>query len=157
MELGKVADKDSGEARPQPEALIRLGDQPSLEELVLAKLRSAAADESLLQCPKLPEILALWQKLAGEAEPVTWVNQVGRDDHNLAMLLEKFMEKDFSHSMIQVDGESRYRLDQTTLTFFLDPGSILERARTLTKSEWLGQPQQDALRQFLKDYRPKGK
>jgi predicted KAP-like P-loop ATPase len=156
VELGKVADKQSGEARPQAEALIRLGDQASLEELVLAKLRNAAADESLLLCPKLPEILALWQKLAGEAEPVTWVNQVGRNDQNLAIILEKFMEKDFSHSMIQVDGNSRYRLNQKVLTPFLDPGSILDRARTLAKSEWLGQPQQDALCQFIKHYKPKG-
>jgi predicted KAP-like P-loop ATPase len=119
-------------------------------------VRNAADDESLLQCPKLSEILALWQNLAGDAEPVTWVNQVVRDDHNLAMLLEKFMEKDFSHSMIHVDGESRYRLNQKVLTPFLDPGSILDRTRTLTKSEWLGHPQQEALRQFIKEYRPKG-
>ena len=66
------------------------------------------------------------------------------------------MEKDFSHSMIQVDGNSRYHLNQKILTPFLDPGSILDRARTLVESEWLGQPQQDALRQFIKDYKPKG-
>ncbi len=156
MELGKLSDKHAGEARPQPEALIRQGDQTALEQLVLAKVRNAAADESLLQCPKLPEILALWQYLTDNAEPVTWVNQVVGDDHNLAILLEKFMKKDFSHSMIQVDGESRYLLTQTALTPFLDPGSILDRARTLTKSEWLGQPQQDALRQFIKHYKPKG-
>ncbi len=156
MELGKLSDKHAGEARPQPEALIRQGDQASLEKLVLAKVRNAADDESLLQGPKLPEILALWQNLAGNIEPITWVNQVVRDDHNLAILLERFMKKDFSHSMIQVDGESRYRLNQTALTPFLDPGNILDRIRTLTKSEWLGQPQQDALCQFIKDYKPKG-
>jgi predicted KAP-like P-loop ATPase len=156
MELGKLSDKHAGEARPQPEALIRHGDQASLEELVLAKVRNAADDESLLQCPKLPAILALWQNLAGNAEPVAWVNEVVRDDRNLAILLEKFMEKDFSHSMIQVNGDSRYRLNQKLLTPFLDPWSIRDRTRTLTKSEWLGQPQQDALRQFIKDYKPKG-
>jgi predicted KAP-like P-loop ATPase len=156
MELGKLSDKHAGEARPQPDALIRRQDQAALEQLVLLKVRNAANDESLLQCPKLPEILALWQDLTDNAEPVTWVNEVGRDDHNLAMLLERFMQKDFDHSMIQVDGESRYRLTQTALTPFLDPGSILDRARTLTKSEWLAPPQQDALRHFIKDYKPKG-
>jgi predicted KAP-like P-loop ATPase len=154
-ELGKLSDKHAGDARPQPEALIRQGDQTGLEKLVLAKVRNAADDESLLQCPKLPEILALWQNLSGDAEPVTWVNKVVRDDHNLSIILEKFMDKEFSHSMIQVDGESRYRLNQTALTSFLDPWSILDRIRTLTKSEWLGQPQQDALRQFIKGYKTK--
>ena len=66
------------------------------------------------------------------------------------------MAKDFSHSMIQVDGDSRYRLNQKVLSPFLDLGSILDRTRALTKSEWLGQPQQDALRQFIKDYKSKG-
>ena len=154
MELGRISDKH-GEAQPQPEALIRHGDQASLEKLVLDKVRNAAKDKSLLQCPKLPEILALWQNLAGNAEPLTWVNNLVGDDRNLAILLEKFMEKDFSHSMIQAVGDSRYRLNQKVLTPFLDPGSILDRTRTLAKSEWLGQPQQDALRQFIKDYKPK--
>ena len=121
-----------------------------------SKVRQAAADESLLKCPKLPEILSLWQDLAGDAEPITWVRQVGRDDHHLANLLEKFMEKDFSHSMMQVHGNPRYRLNQKVLAPFLDPGSILDRIRALAESELLGQPQKDALRQFIKHYEPKG-
>jgi predicted KAP-like P-loop ATPase len=157
MELGRISDKHAGEAKHQTEALIRHDDQAGLEKLVLDKVRNAAKDKSLLQCPKLPEILALWQNLAGNAEPVTWVNNMVGDDRNLAILLEKFMEKDFSHSIIQVVGDSRYRLNQKALMPFLDPESILDRTRTLTKSEWLGQPQQDALRQFIKDYKPKSR
>jgi predicted KAP-like P-loop ATPase len=156
-ELGKLSDKQAGEARPQPETLIRQGDQAALEKLVLAKVQNAAEDESLLQCPKLPEILALWQNLTGNAETVTWVNKVGRDDRNLAILLEKFMHKDFRHSMVQAEGESRYHLAQTALTPFLDPRSILDRIHSLTESAWLGQPQRDALRQFIKNYKPKGR
>ena len=156
-ELGKISDKQAGEGQSKTETLIRHGDQTNLEELVLAKVRNAAGDESLLQCPKLPEILALWQNLSDIDEPIAWVNKVVRDDHNLAILLERFMKKDFSHSMIQVDGESRYRLTQAALIPFLDPRSIIDRVHTLTKSEWLGQPQQDALRQFIKDYKPKSR
>ena len=156
MELGKLSDKQAGAERPKPEALIRHSDQVALADLVLAKVRDAGRDNSLLTCPKLPHILSLWKDLTGDAEPVTWVSQVERDDRNLAALLEKFMERNVSHSMIQVDGNPRYRLNQKALTPFLDPGSILDRTRTLTKSEWLGQPQQDALRQFIRDYKPKG-
>jgi hypothetical protein len=156
MELGKLSHKDAGEKRSKAEALIRPDDQVGLAELVLAKVRNAAIDDSLLQCPKLPKILSLWQDLAGNAEPITWVQQVVGDDHNLAILLEKFMEKDFSHSMMQVHGDPRYRLNQKILTPFLDPGSILNRARALTESELLGPPQKDALRQFIKLYELKG-
>jgi predicted KAP-like P-loop ATPase len=153
MELGKLSNKQEG---PKAEALICRDDLVGLEDLVLSKIRNAATDGSLLKCPKLPEILALWKALAGDAEPITWVQQVVGDDRHLVDLLEKFMEKDFRHSMIQLDGYPRYRLNQKILTPFLDPGSILDRARALTESELLGQPQKDALRQFIKHCEPKG-
>ena len=66
-----------------PDALIRHGDQAALEELVLAKVRQAATDDSLLKCPKLPQILSLWQDLAGNAEPITWVQKMVGDDRHL--------------------------------------------------------------------------
>jgi predicted KAP-like P-loop ATPase len=156
MELGKLSDKPTGEGRPLAEALIRHGDQVGLEDLVLSKVRNAATNGSLLKCPKLPEILSFWKTRAGDAEPITWVGQVRRDDGNLAILLESFMKKDFSHSMIQVNGDPRYHLNPKVLTPFLDPGSILERTRTLAESEWLGKPQKDALRQFIKHCELKG-
>ena len=157
MELGKLRDKNGEAERPKADALIHPDDQVALEKLVLAKVRGAAGDASLLTCPKLPQILSLWKDLAGDAEAVTWVKQIGGDDRNLAILLDKFMEKDFSHSLIQLDGKPRYRLDPKNLTPFLDPGSILDRTRTLTKSEWLGEPQKDALRQFIQNYELKGR
>ncbi len=157
MELGKLRDKNADEKRPKADALIHNDDRVALENLVLAKVRGAARDDSLLTCPKLLQILALWKDLAGDAEPVTWVKEVGRDDRNLSILLDNFMEKDFSHSMIQVDGKPRYRLDPKNLSPFLDPGSILDRARTLAKNDWLGEPQKDALRQFIRNYEPKGR
>jgi predicted KAP-like P-loop ATPase len=156
-ELGKLSHKQAGEDSPMPEALIRQDDLVGLEGLVLSKIQNAATDESLLMCPKLPEILALWQGLAGDAEPITWVNQVGRDDHNLAILLEKFMKRELSHSMLQVNGDPRYHLNQKVLAPFLNPEIILDRSRTLAESEWLGKPQKAALRQFIKDSELKGR
>jgi hypothetical protein len=66
------------------------------------------------------------------------------------------MEKDFNHAIIRVDGDSRYHLNPKVLTPFLDPTSILDRTRTLAESAWLGQPQKDALRHFIKHCEPKG-
>jgi predicted KAP-like P-loop ATPase len=156
MELGKLNDKYAGEERSKAEALIRHGDQAILEDLVLSKVRDAATDESLLTCPKLPEILLLWKDLAGNAEPMTWVNQVVGDDRNLANLLEKFLVKDYSHSMIQMEGTPRYRLNPKVLELFPDPGAILNRTRTLMESDRLAGPQKDALCQFIKSYEIKG-
>jgi predicted KAP-like P-loop ATPase len=56
MELGKLREQYADEAQPKAESLVRREDLLGLEELVLAKVRQAAADESLLMCPKLPEI-----------------------------------------------------------------------------------------------------
>jgi hypothetical protein len=84
------------------------------------------------------------------------VSQVASEDRNLAALLEKFMERDVSHSMIRMDGNARYHLNPKALAPFLDPGKILERTRALMQSAWLGDPQKDALRQFIKDCELKG-
>jgi predicted KAP-like P-loop ATPase len=151
MELSKLSGRCADDSGRKAEALIRHDDQTDLEALALAKVRNAAADDSLLQCPKLPEILSLWQNLSGDNEPKTWVGKVGGDDHNLANLLEKFMKKDYSHSMIQAGGEPRYRLNPEVLAPFLEPGSLVDRAQSLTKRAWLGEPQKDALRHFIKD------
>jgi hypothetical protein len=82
---------------------------------------------------------------------------MGHDDRKLANLMEKFMEKESGYSMSHGDGTPRYRLNQKGLTPFLDPGDLLERTRSLMGSEWLGEPQKDALRRYLKNYEFKGR
>jgi hypothetical protein len=67
------------------------------------------------------------------------------------------MEKESGHTMSQGDGKPRYRLNPKVLMPFLDPGNLLDRTRTLTGSEWLGEPQKDALRQYIKNCEFKGR
>jgi predicted KAP-like P-loop ATPase len=132
----------------------RRSDQESLEALVLAKVRDAAQDGLLLACPKLADFLSMWKDLAGEAEPKAWMMKVAGDDRNLAQLLQKFLEKDFNHMTVKMDGGHRYHLNHKALKAFLNPDSIVDRARTLTGSDWLSDLQQEALRQFLEAYGP---
>lgn len=155
MVLSKLGDKYANDEHAKVVPLIRHSDQVSLEELALAKVRDAAKDESLLTCPKLPELLSLWKDLAGDAEPRSWLDKIVLDDHTLANLLEKFLEKDFSHTMLKVEAGARYRLNHRTLEAYLEPASLLGRVRTLAKSAWLSEPQKVALQQFLKIYKPK--
>ncbi len=156
MELSKLADKYAGDEHAKGVPLIRHNDQVRLEELALSKVRDAAADESLLKCPKLPELLSLWKGLAGDAEPQKWIHKIVGDDHNLANLLDKFLERDFSQTMLRVDGGPRYRLNHRVLESYLEPGSLLDRVRTLVKSGWLSEVQKVALHQFLETYDSKG-
>jgi predicted KAP-like P-loop ATPase len=155
MELSKLADKYASGDHAKVESLIRQNDQVSLEALALAKVRDAAKDESLFNCPKLIELLSLWKGLAGDAEPKKWVNRMAADDHNLVSLLEKFIEKDYSQTMLKVDGGPRYRLNHRVLESYLEPGSLLNRVRTLLKSDWLSESQQVALHQFIENQNSK--
>ncbi len=52
VELGKLSDKQAIAERPKAEALIRSSDQVALAALVVAKLRDAARDNSLLTSPQ---------------------------------------------------------------------------------------------------------
>jgi predicted KAP-like P-loop ATPase len=155
-ELSKLADKYAKDERAKVVPLIRHNDQINLEELALAKVRDAAQNESLLKCPKLPELLSLWKGLAGDAEPKKWLYEIGGDDQNLLNLLEKFLEKDFSRKMLRVEGGSRYRLNHRVLETYLEPESLLGRIRTMAKNGGLSQHQQAALAQFLEIYDAQG-
>jgi predicted KAP-like P-loop ATPase len=155
MVMGKLSDKYASDEHSKVVPLIRHTDQTGLEELALLKVRDAAKEESLLSCPKLPELLSLWKELAGDAEPKNWLNRIVEDDHNLANLLEKFLEKDVGQTMLKIEGGSRYRLNHRLLEAYLEPASLLSRVRTLAKSTWLSEIQKVALRQFLKIYKPK--
>jgi predicted KAP-like P-loop ATPase len=155
MELSKLADRYASDEHAKAGPLIRHDDQVSLEKLALAKVRDAAQDESLLKCPKLPELLSLWNKLAGDPEPKNWLAKIVKNDHNLINLLEKFLERDFSHIMIKVESGPRYRLNCRVLETYLEPGKLLGRVRTLVKSARLSKLQKLALRQFLATYQPK--
>ena len=149
MVLGKLDAKPAGEGRPEANKLIRHNDQVSLEAMVLAKVRDAAQGESLLNCPKLPNLLSMWKDLAGEAEPKDWVTKVANDDGNLVKLLEQFLEKDFSHTMIKAGDGRQYHLNHKALEPFLAAGSMLDRSRSLAQRLQLSKLQQDALRQFI--------
>lgn len=154
MELGKLSEKYANDEHAKVAPLIRHPDQVSLEDLALAKLRDAAKDESLLKCPKLPELLSMWKDLAGDAEPKNWLHKIVGDDRNLVTLLEKFLEKDFSHAMLKVESDLRYRLNHRVLESYLEPGILLDRVRLQAKNPRMSELQKFALEQFLEIYEP---
>ncbi|MFZ5449296.1 MAG: KAP family NTPase [Thermodesulfobacteriota bacterium] len=155
-ELGKIAEKYADDDRSKVMPLIRHSDQVKLEELALAKIRGAARDGSLLKSPKLPELLTMWKGLGGDAEPKNWVNKLMVDDHNLLDLLENFLERESSHSMLKVEGGPLCRLNHRSLESYLEPARLVDRVRTLSENRRLSQSQKLALHQFLEIYEVKG-
>jgi predicted KAP-like P-loop ATPase len=156
MELSKLADKYAHDEHAKVAPLIRHNDQLSLEDLVLSKVRQASKEESLLMCPKLPELLSLWRDLAGDAGPKNWVQQISGDDRKLLNFLGKFTEKAFGHSMFNVESDPCCRLNHRILETCLDPSNLLDRVRALAGSPWLSESQKVLIEQFLEIYEPKG-
>jgi predicted KAP-like P-loop ATPase len=156
MELSKLADKYANDEHAKGKPLLRHNDLVSLEDLALSKLREATQNGSFLKSPKLPELLALWKDLAGDAEPQNWVHKIVGDDHNLINFLTKFMEKELSHSMLKVEDGARYRLNHRVLETYVDPSNLLDRVRVLAQRVRLSEPQKVALEQFLETYELQG-
>jgi predicted KAP-like P-loop ATPase len=156
LELDKLQNKYASDGRPKGQKLIQTNDHDTLVRLVLAKVRGAARDGSLLDGPKLPEILFQWKIMAGEEEPKSWVTTMALHDSGLAGLLEKFLEKDFGHTMIKMEGVSQFRINFKALESFLDLREIMPRIPALLESSDLSAPQKDALAHFLKIYENSG-
>jgi predicted KAP-like P-loop ATPase len=156
IELGKLAEKYASDEGAKVTPVLPQADQVSLEELTLAKVRDAARDDSLLDCLKLPELLSLWKRLGGDTEPKNWVNKIVGDDHNLGLLLEKFLEKDVGYPMLKVESGQRFHLNHRLLESWLEPGNLLHRVRSLAKRSGLNETRQVVLQQFLETYASKG-
>jgi predicted KAP-like P-loop ATPase len=150
LELDKLNNKYASEGRSKGQRLIHSADHDSLVRLVLAKVQSAAQDGSLLNCPKLPEILFQWKIMAGDDEPKTWVVTMARIDSSLVSLLGKFLEKDFAHTMLRMESSPQYRMNYKALEPFLSLADLLPRIPSLLESPWLSDPQKEALTLFLK-------
>jgi hypothetical protein len=84
------------------------------------------------------------------------VQKVVGENRNALSFLAKFLEKDFSRSMLKAESSPRYRLNHRVLEHYLDPSNLLDQVRALAGSARLSEPQAIALEQFLKIYEPQG-
>lgn len=149
QEQGKYG---ADESIPEEEWLISNLHLKELEEIALKRLREAAQQNSLLQVPKLPEILSYWQSWAGKEEVKQWVQTIIDNDEGLVNLLERFLQKDFSEYGSDEIQKTDYRLDPKWLEPYLEPSSIIDRVRSLGEKTELTEEQRTAIAQFIQDY-----
>lgn len=139
------------ESLPQEEWFIDAQQLEELEELALKKVQDAAQQNSLLRSPAIANILSCWREWTSEEEVKQWVEGVISNDEGLANFLNKFLEQTISQSLSDMVPKRVYRLDSQWLEPYLDPSSIIDRARSLAEKDG-STPQEAAINQFIQEY-----
>jgi len=153
VSLGQQHGKwSSNPPKAEEDRLVSNNDLAELEKIVLRKIRSASQNGELLDSPSLPSLLYRWGEWAGEEEMKKWVQDVIGSDDGLVRFMERFLHKTHSQTVGDVAVRTIYRLDPKYLEPFVDPSSIIDRARKLTTKNNLLENQQKALNQFLREY-----
>lgn len=170
-------------AKPKDEWFVSAKHLKELEEITLKKIQEAAQQNTLMSVPNLLSILYFWEKRIIElCQPLQisiarsrlkpiffdlwffvilyrsqvkqWVQEIIKSDVGLINLLEKFLEKTFSHSASDLVSTPRYRIDIEQLEPFLDSSSIIGRVRNLATNNQtqLTEEQTKAAEQFIREY-----
>jgi predicted KAP-like P-loop ATPase len=150
--LGQQQGKYGERTEPEEEWFVTSEQLASLEALLIERIKVAAEDGVLLGCPGLPWVLNFWRAMGNEAEVKKWAMETTKEDSNLALFLEKFMQVTAIFTFGGVVPKKHDRLDPEWVRPYLDPDGMLERVRTLTKLDSLTERQRRAARQFLKEY-----
>ncbi len=139
------------ELNPIESGLLSEEHLKELEAISLKRLREASQQNSLLQTPKLPEILSYWQSRAKE-EVEQWIGKILESDEGLVNFLEKFQQKDLSKHGLDGMHNINYKLDPKWLEPYLEPSSIVNRVRSFDQKSELTQARKTALTQFIQAY-----
>ena len=130
--LGQEHGKYGGEWREGSTTIVSLSQLAQLENLGLAFVRDAAAEDRLLRVPRMPDVLQCWSTW-NRGECRTWVARTIETDDGLLAFLEPFMREAGSPSASARGPRVANRLDQRRLRPFLEPGSIVERVKVLSE------------------------
>lgn len=141
-----------GRASPEEERLLSLAHLNELENVCLKKIRAAAVDGSLIKTPNLSSILYRWREWSGDSECTEWSKNTVASDEGLAQFLEAFLQRLKSQSMGEIAVRITYRLDPKSIESYIDPSTIIDRARKLETSDKLTENQRLAIQQFIKEY-----
>jgi predicted KAP-like P-loop ATPase len=141
-----------GSAQPEGEWFVTREQLLELERVLVAKIRHASHDGSLLSTPMLLLELNFWSEKGGKGEAQAWVAETVRDDKKLAKFLEACLRSSSSFSSGDAVGQRRDRLDPDWLKAYLDADEIVGRVRNLSEDTSLSDRERRAAAQYLKEY-----
>lgn len=140
----------------QPESengwMVSAGELETLEELLLAKIREAANNDSLIATPHLSTVLYFWREKGGSEEARAWAEEATVRADGLLTFLEGFAQTVTDISLGEAVSRSQVTLDTAQLGPYIDPDTIVGRVRELTTSEELTARQRRTLEAFLRGY-----
>ncbi|MBN2208799.1 MAG: hypothetical protein JW759_05860 [Candidatus Coatesbacteria bacterium] len=147
MLAGQHGRSHAGEMIPEEARDLTPEHQREIDEIVLNRVRMAAEDGSLLDSTR-PYPLYLWEEIGGPEEPHRWIQRLVETDKGLGKFLETFIGYKWG-----LDGERREPvLPLDSLGRFVDPETVIGRARKLADADWLTETQRVAVNQFIKEY-----
>ena len=149
--LGQEHGKYGGEWREGTATVVTLSQLAQLENLGLAFVRDAAAEDRLLRVPRMPDVLQCWSTW-NRGECRTWVARTIETDDGLLAFLEPFMREAGSPSASARGPRVANRLDQRRLRPFLEPGSIVDRVRTLSERTDVDEQSRALMERYVLDH-----
>lgn len=107
-----------------------------LKQVVLARVKEAAATDRLIDTPELPSVLIRWRDWGNPSEPREWADGLIASKDSLVRLLGAFLTETRSTVMGDAVGRVKHSLDFKLLADFID----LEQAAALLSQ--LGEDEQ---------------
>jgi predicted KAP-like P-loop ATPase len=149
--LGQEHGKYGGEWREGSTTVVSLSQLAQLENLGLAFVRDAAAEDRLLRVPRMPDVLQCWSTW-NRGECRTWVARTIETDDGLLAFLEPFMREVGSPSASARGPKVANRLDQRRLRPFLEPGSIVDRVKALSERDDVDEQFRALMQRYVLDH-----
>lgn len=141
-----------GRASPEEERLLSREHLEELERIYLERIRVASKSINFIKTPKLSGILYRWKEMSQDSEVADWAGEAVATPEGLAQFLEAFLQPLKSQSLGDVGVRISYRLDPKWIEPFIEPSTLIDRARKLLGSTDLTDNQRIALEQFVKEF-----
>jgi predicted KAP-like P-loop ATPase len=124
-----------------------------LERIALDRVRSSAADGTLLNLSGLLPLLKEWLEMAGVEEVSSSIKTLISKDQGLVKLLSSALCRGTSHALTDRVGSTFYQLDPEWFRPFFDPSTVIDRCRNLLKGgSPLSEKERLALKEFVHEY-----
>jgi predicted KAP-like P-loop ATPase len=149
--LGQEHGKYGGEWREGAMTVVSLSQLAQLENLALTYVRDAAAGNSLLRTPRMPDVLHCWVTW-NRGECRGWVARTIESESGLLAFLTPFMRETGSPSASVRGPVVANRLDHRQLRPFLEPGIIVDRLRDLAERPERTESERQLMRRYVLDH-----
>jgi len=150
------------DADDEKERLVGAQHLEELEQIGLKKIKDAAASGNLINLRNFANLLYRWKDWENDEAPRKWIeSELLTTNEGIVDLLVGFLSKSYSQALGDRVSRSNWRLDPKVLEPFIEPSTIIDRARQIFRDspEWLKGEKRIALETFIKHYdlRAKGK